>query len=163
MTNKFKPKGTWLTRGLFLETSYMDQSGVIYTLKDEDDLERNLPSLYKLYMACEDLTEYEFAVTHLGGWEHWQLIAESAFFKPYVTKWRKELEIKIKSRALKALMDEALAGGKTGFSANKFLIEKGWVERPSGKRGRPSKEEIKSDLNQRDLTEAFERMNESVQ
>lgn len=159
MANKFKPNGIWLTRGLFLETSYMDQSSVLFTLKDEDDSVRNLPSLYKLYMACEDLTEYDFATTHLGGWDHWQQIVTSAFFKPYITKWRKEMEIKIKSQALKALREEAASGGKSSFAANKFLVEKGWIERPEGKRGRPTKDEIKQDLNQRDLTEAFQRMN----
>lgn len=136
----------------------MDQSTVVYTLKDQDDAERGLKSLYRLYLATEDLTEWEFATTHLGGWEHWELLCKAGWFKPYLSRWRKELELKIKSRALKALMDEALAGGKTGFSANKFLVEKGWVERVDGKRGRPTKEEVKQELNQKDLNEALERM-----
>ena len=158
MQKTFKSGNQWLTKGLFLETNYMAQDQVVYTLKDQDDDSRGLPSLYRLYMLEEDLTEWEFATKHLGGWEHWELISKSAWFKPYVSRWRKELELKIKARALKELVTMALAGGKQGFAANRFLVEKGWVERPEGKRGRPTKQEIQQELNQKELSEDFERM-----
>lgn len=101
------------------------------------------PSLYKLYMAEKDPTEYRFATKHLESWSHWEELCAAAWFKPYVTRWRHELELYIKSLALVNIFEEAdHPEGKNFFLANKYLLEKGWVEKDKNTKGRPSKDQI---------------------
>lgn len=148
MNPKFRnaANGRYL-KGLFFETTGADKASVSYSLKDWDHPVGDVvyPSLYRLYMETEDLTEFEFANAHLDGWEHWEMLCNCAWFQPYVSRWRKELSLKIKARALNRLKAEAASSSKNAFLANRFLIEKGWVEKEDGKgRGRPSKDEVKA-------------------
>lgn len=173
MNPKFRnaANGRYL-KGLFYETTGADKASVSYTLKDWDHVVGDVtyPSLYRLYLSTEDLTEYEFANLHLDGWEHWEMLTSSTWFKPYVERWRKELSLKIKARALNRLKSEASSSSKNAFLANKFLIEKGWVDKDStGKnsRGRPSKDEVKAAANEialveRRLEEDFERLQKDL-
>jgi hypothetical protein len=57
----------------------------------------------------------------------------------HVEKWRAELEIKMRSEAVKVILEETKSG-KGKYNAAKFISDAGW--RPKTK-GRPSKEEIK--------------------
>lgn len=119
---------------------------VVYTLKDSDHTVGDVtyPSLYRLYLEAEDLTEYTFAVAHLDGWEHWQMLKSCSWFKPYAKRWKEELETKVMSRSLARLKAEAASSSKNAFYANKFLIERGWVPKADKSAvGRPSKEAIK--------------------
>lgn len=151
-----------LLKGLFFETTLADKTGVKYTLKDEDHL--GYPSLSRLYLEISDPTEYQFAVSCLESWDHWEQLCECNWFKPYVARWRRELEMKLKSEALAAVMKTAKANGKDGLAANRYLIDRGW-EPKSGqtKRGRPTKDEIRSaaleqvEYNKR-LEEDFQRL-----
>jgi hypothetical protein len=129
--------GVRYTKGLFFETT-PDNSTAIYTLKNEDHLV--YLSLYKLYMALEDPTEYLFAQEYLDGWEHWQAITRTNWFKPYVSRWRQELELKIKAIALRNIKAESRSSSKNALSANRYLLEKGWIDKSP--RGRPSNEDI---------------------
>lgn len=148
-------------KGLFFEQTLADKSSVVYTLKDWDH--EGFPSLYRLYMEMEDLTEYEFANKHLDGWEHWEMLCQCEWFKPYVERWRKELTLKVQARALKALRAEAQSSSKNSFMANKFLVDKGWVDKAekSHGRGRPSKDEVKKAADAIALTE--KRLEEDMQ
>lgn len=143
-TSKFRSEGNnnLLTKGLFFETTLADKSSCLYSLKDRDHPE-GYPSLYRLYMETNDPTEYRFATTYLDGWEHWEYLCRLNWFKEYVDRWRKELDLRMKSQALAKIMTEAKTGSKESFSANKYLLEKGWEPKDGSKRGRPSKEEIK--------------------
>lgn len=140
--------GTRLYKAIFHEMVFGDKPYAQYTLKDYDH-EYNgnkYLSLYKLYMDMEDLTEYEFANTYLDGWEHWENLCECDWFKPYAARWRKELDLKIKARALKSIKVKALEDGRDGIDAMKYLLERKWEPKPVGKSGagRPSKDEIKA-------------------
>jgi len=143
MSNKFKSiMGHFITKGLFYETTLPDtRSACLFTLKDQDH--EGYVSLYRLYMEANDPTEYQFAVSHLDGWEHWEAITACSWFKPYLARWRKELELRMKSKALSRIMSEAKTTSKESFAANKYLLEKGWEPKNTHGRGRPSKEEIK--------------------
>lgn len=169
MNPKFRngSNGRYL-KGLFYEMTSADKSSVSYTLKDWDHTVDGVvyPSLYRLYLEKEDLTEYEFANSYLDGWEHWDILTQCNWFKPYVSRWRKELSLKIKARALNRLKSEAVSSSKNAFLANRYLIEKGFVDsgEKSG-RGRPSKDEVKAAANEiaiveRRLDEDFERLRE---
>lgn len=134
---------------LFLGALFLEIGGsknAIYTLKDKDHLFNGkvLPSLYLKYIEEEDLTEYNFAMKYLENFEHWQKLCECTWFKDYVKRWRTELELKIKSRALKQIQVEAASGSKLSFQAARWLAEKGWIDKTQepSRRGRPSKAEI---------------------
>lgn len=158
MNPKFRnaTNGRYL-KGLFYETTMADKSSVSYTLKDWDHTVDGIvyPSLYRLYLEKEDLTEYDFANSYLDGWEHWEMLTNCTWFKPYVERWRKELSLKLKARALNRLKAEAASSSKNAFLANKYLIEKGYVESEgkSSGRGRPSKDEIQAAANEIAITD----------
>lgn len=126
-------------RSLFVETCGVEGAQPVYTLYDFD--KDGYTSLYRLYMELADPTEYEFAVRYLHDWKHWQALIVAEWFKPYVTRWREELELKMKSQLLRRVMDDALSSGRDGQSAAKFLLEKGWGDKAT--KGRPSKDQVR--------------------
>lgn len=126
---------------LFFEQQMSDKSSVVYTLKDHDH--EGFPSLYKAYMETDDPTEYLFATQYLDGWDHWEMLCQCTWFKPYLSRWRRELEIKHRALALQRI--KTLASDPTSkdfHQANKFLVNAGWEENSKTKRGRPSKDEV---------------------
>lgn len=160
--NRFKNAvGQRLTKGLFYETTALDKSSVLYTLKDEPHM--GFPSLRTLYLEAGDPTEYRFAVASLDGWDHWQTLSECTWFKPYLRKWRSELELKIKSQALSRIMGEAKTTSKNSFMANRYLVERAWETKGEGRAGRPTKAQVKEAAHEQASHESrinadFERM-----
>ena len=129
-----------ITQSLFLEIGYTESS--MFTLK-EDDYEYKgavYPSLKKLYLAEEDPTEYEFASKYLLGWKHWQRILDNKAVRSHIDEWREELEVKLRSRGVKALMLSAVSGN---HQSAKWLADRGWDIRAAG---RPSKAEREGEL-----------------
>ncbi len=148
---------------LFYETTPADKKNVIYTLKDIDH--KGYPSLYRLYLELGDLTEYEFANKYLDGWEHWCMLCECNWFKPYVARWRQELDLKIKAQMLKGIRLEATKGGRESLQAMKYLMERGWE--PKGKRPPMDKKAVEAEAEKltqekEDLHEAAERLGITV-
>lgn len=130
------PDGKPLTQSLFLELGYNAEA--VYTLKDIDFeyKGRTLPSIKRLYLELADPTEYEFATTYFLGWKHWSRISENKAVKAYIDEWREELEIKLRSRAIKLTLANAESGN---YQAAKWLADRGWQTRGAG---RPSKQEV---------------------
>lgn len=143
--NKFRHPNTnnRYYKALFFEETGADKSTVVYTLKDVDH--EGFPSLYRLYMELDDPTEWEVANQLMDGWEHWENLCTCTWFKPIVERWRKEVELRMKSKALHRIRSEAKTASKEAFAANKYILEKGWEPKESSKsgRGRPTKDEIK--------------------
>lgn len=139
--------GVLFTRGLFFETTYADKSSVVYSLKDWDHVvdDTTYPSLYLLYLQENDPTEYRFATAHLDGLYHWEALSACTWFQVYLSRWRRELEVRMKSQALLRIMSEAKSSSKEAFQANRYLLEKAWEPKEPGKhgRGRPSTDEIR--------------------
>jgi hypothetical protein len=129
LSNKFRHpvNNVRFTRHLFFEETLADKTHVVYTLKDVDH--QGYPSLYRLYMETDDPTEYLFATTHLDGWEHWQMLCECAWFKPYIARWRQELDLRTRAKYLKGVKLAAANGGKDSLAAMKYLIERGWEDK----------------------------------
>lgn len=141
-------RGAYRTSDLFYEMNTSEYPSY-YTIKTNDHTVDGVtyPSLKRLYLEEEDITEFDFANKYFDGFEHWERFANSPRTKPYVDQWRKELVLKIKARCLKGIIHDAVKDNK--YEANKFLITNGWVDKDTeGKkvRGRPSKEEIKQEL-----------------
>ena len=159
---KFRDKrNRLLTKALFKETSENPEL-VLYSLTREHG---KYPSLQLLYMELEDLYEYEFATTYFESYRHWKTIAQSAWMHPYISEWREELELKIKAKSLKSLIDKA----DKDPSVAKYLLQNKWVEQAqqsnpvTNLRGRPSKEEIKNHLTlivneEKKINEDYERI-----
>lgn len=131
------PMGRPLTQSLFLEIGYSEYA--VYTLKefDHDYKGKVYPSLKKLYLKEEDPTEYAFAEKHLLGWQHWRRLCENKVIAKHIEEWREELELKIRSQAIRD-MQNLCASENGNFSAAKFLADRGWEKRSAG---RPSKAE----------------------
>jgi hypothetical protein len=140
MGDRRSVQGVWLTKALFWEERHPDYTPS-FTLKETDREENGVvyPSLKQIYLEYSDPTEYSFAIEVIGSWEHWQTLCKSFVFRPYIKKWREELEVKLRSEALKAMRETARNEGSKGTTAAKYLAEKGWEK----KAGRPSKAEIK--------------------
>lgn len=141
--NKFRSSnGQRLTNALFYELNKRNPEQVLYSLKRYDN---RFPSLYLKYMELEDQTEYLMATTYFEDYEHWTMLCESYFFKPYIIKWRHELDLKIRSQALAVIREEARdPDSKNRFTANKILIDRSWENKAPAevKAGRPSKLDI---------------------
>ena len=60
-------------------------------------------------------------------------------------EWEEELEIKIRSEGIRALVHTATEEGAKGTTAARYLADKGWLS----KRGRPSKEELAGEKKER--------------
>jgi hypothetical protein len=139
--------GRRYTKGLFFETTLSDKSTVKYTLKEKDH--QGYPSLKRLYLEEKDPTEYRFASKYLDNYSHWVELCACSWFKPHLEEWRRELELYIKSMALVKIFEEAENTlGKNTFNANKYLLERGWIDKDKNTRGRPSKQQIKEAANQ---------------
>lgn len=128
--------GRPITQSLFLEIGYTKDA--VYTLKDEDYTynDKVYYSLKKLYMECADPTEYEFATANLLGWKHWMRMCENKLLRKHIDDWREELEVKLRSRAVKQAIEHAASGT---FQAAKWLADRGWSTRGAG---RPSKSDL---------------------
>ncbi len=135
--------GGYYLQGLFYEQTLADKSTVVYTLKEVDH--EGYPSLYRLFMehCILDPTEYTFAKKCLDGWNHWARLCECTWFQEYLTKWRRELELAVRSRALVNIIHESRTASKNSFMANKFLLEGNWKQ--DRKAGRPSKDDIRKE------------------
>lgn len=129
--------GRYLTKALFVELTDKDMAEKyppLCTIKEAHDL----------YMSIADPTEYRFARELLERpdttfWDHWQRLLNTADFMMYLTKWREELDSKIKADAIESMKMQAI----TSPAAAKWLAEKGYIDKR--KAGRPSKQEVENE------------------
>lgn len=116
----------------------------LFTIKDRDHTVDGVtyPSLKKIYMSYDHIPgfEYEFAMDVFGSWEHWDRLINESAVRKYLKDWRMELEIKLKAKAMSQLIKASRENDPKGFQAAKYLADSGYRE--SGKKGRPSKEEV---------------------
>jgi hypothetical protein len=151
--------GNFRTLSLFYETNITDLSP-IFTLKDEDHTVngKTYMSMKQLYLSFDDPTEWEFVQSVLGNWRHWQKIMGNKRLREYIDQWRMELEIKLRSQAVRNMVKHS----KNRDGAAKWLAEGSW----KGKRGRPSKDEVERERKvqagiEQDLDEHWARLVET--
>lgn len=146
--SKFKnAQNVYLTKSLFYDQCEGKHDYALYTTQEEDRFEdgKLYPSVYKLFIECGDPTGYKFASMYLSSWHHYELLLKTSWFKPVIDKAVAELEVKIKSDALVNVIKESKdRQSKSSFQANKYLLDKGWVEKDSPV-GRPTKARIKEE------------------
>lgn len=133
------------TRALFYETRQLDRINPTYTTKPKDYKVDGIVylSMKRIYLEIGDPTEHEFVQAVFdGNWKHWEAVAKSYALKDVgmdVERWREELEVKIKSDAIKCLIADARSDKGSSASSAKWLAEGGWK---GPKRGRPSNKEV---------------------
>lgn len=137
--------GTRLTKQLFVEHQYInpDSNLASYTMLHEDKTFEGIvyPSLYRLYMEANDITEATFVERYLHDWEQWTRLCSSAFFRDEVAQWREQLRKKVEGQLVERLVHDALnVDSKTHTSSAKYLLDR--LDKKAGKRvGRPTKEQ----------------------
>jgi hypothetical protein len=105
---------------------------------------RHAKNISKFIDLCTmDPTEYEFASVIFGSWEIWERISNAPSVKPHVAKWRKEATIRRKAMAFKAVVSEVSEGGRSSFTAAKYLIEENWKDQGQTKDGRAARKEVR--------------------
>ena len=131
--------GRWRTQSLFWEIR-SENLEPLFTLKDYDHEVDGVvyPSLKLIYMSYLDTTEYEFAIEVFGSWKAWQKISSNQDLKVFIDEWRAEMEVKIRSLALRSLLETARNEGSKGTAAAKYITEKGWEKT----KGKSSREEV---------------------
>lgn len=164
-------QGKLRTKSLFWELSYFEPEHVIFTLK-EADIERDgktYTSLRKLYLTycVTDPTEYTFAWAVFGSWDTWLQLSNSNYLKKEIEAWRKEVEVKIKSEAIRSIAEEMRTGGRSSFGASKLLLERGWLDDKSASKAKQKlAEKEEEEMNREALTllsEDAERLGIKVQ
>ncbi len=139
--NMKTPQGNVITQGLFLELHYPDTA--IYTLKDEDYTYKGKKyiSIKKKYLEMEDAVEYDFATTYFCSWGHWQRIAKNKLIAPHIEEWRNELDLKLRSRAFKQILQTTQT--EQGMVAKKWIADKRWIKNEVGRPSKAVKEQEK--------------------
>lgn len=135
----------YLGRELFFETSAMEQKPyVLYTLKSDDyqpeGYDQKLPSLRRLYLEEDDLTEFFVAEKYFDGQPHWKRLTSQEWFMKELAPLRDELQTKHQAQYLRSLRDDALKGDKV---TARYLLDR--VEKSDQKAGRPTKAKIKQE------------------
>jgi len=139
------------TKALFFETTlpeYRIEMEPEWTLKERDHLAhdgKTYRSMKKIYLEMEDVTEYDFAIATLGSFIHWETLCKSSWFKEHIDQWRKELNLKLKAKGMRSIIKAATIDENLSFQAMKYLADNQYIDK-GGKRGRPSKEEVKAEL-----------------
>ena len=154
--SRFKSDGgQWLTQSLFLEYQYQTDTAC-FTLTDDDKEYKGVvyPSIKKIYMEAADPTEYQFANSVLGGWDHWLKMIENKWILSHVKRWRDELEVSIRSSAILGIRDMV-----DNFQAQKYIADKGWDKNSVGRPKKDREDQFRDARIEDELRETVERMN----
>jgi hypothetical protein len=147
--------GRFRTTGLFWElrknNEQADKYPPLFTIKPRDhtvestDANGNITkttyrSLKAIYFSYDHLpeVEYDFALDIFGNWDHWIWLATKSSFRDTIKAWREELDIKIRSAAMKTILEQSRDLEK-GLSAARMIVGN---EHKGSKRGRPSSAEV---------------------
>lgn len=100
-----------------------------------------LEELHSLYLRVADPTEYRFAVRAFEDWATWEAEVAKDPLKSVIDRWRRELEVKLRSEALQRIMDVAgNEGTRDSLQANRYLLEANFSNK--NKVGRTTKDAI---------------------
>lgn len=134
--------GVYLTKELFFETAIKeDRPLTLYSLKSEDHQVdgRTFPSLRRIYLELDDLTEFLISDQYFGGHPHWKKLLSCSWFISVLKPIREELKARHMAEYLRTLRKDALSGNA---ASAKFLLDR--LEH-KGQKGRPSKEKIEQE------------------
>lgn len=147
ITPMFAKKDLWsganqpMTTALFVETAIHGKDNILFTFENEPHSGYlSFPKLYRKFYK-EDPTEYLFAMTVFGSWEHWTRLLNSSV-RPRIEQVRKEAEAYLDSQMVGNILKEANSGSRNSFTASKYILERGY--RPKDER--PTKLHVKKNV-----------------
>jgi len=133
----------WETRRDRSDEPNMDP---IFTFKDRDWTVDGVTyiSLKQIYFSYDHVPEYEyeFAMDVFGSWDQWQKLIKSSVRHNFAD-WRKELDFRIKSKAIRGIIEMSRSDDAKGLAASRYLADKSYDKKI---RGRPTKEEVAGEL-----------------
>lgn len=97
----------------------------------------SIPSIHRLYVEEEDVSEYRFATKYFYNYAHWELIKSRDWFVPHYNAMRKELEAKLESRATEAMMGQIRSGTATQ-STLKYFADKEYRSQTTSSDNQPT-------------------------
>ncbi len=141
------------SQSLFFEFNQTDEPAM-YTVKENDYEHEGYKyiSLKRLYMEEEDPLELLFARKHLDCYDQWLMLLNNKNVRVHIDKWREELEIQMRSKALKELYTTAMNEGSRGTTAAKTILDRGWLDKATKKEDK-TKEKVKDAV--QDTASAF--------
>jgi hypothetical protein len=120
----------------------------------------SLQSWKDIFMECSDPTEYSAAMRCIGDWDHWTAIRNHPRVKPIIDGWHKEMEIKLRSEAFKAMVVHSRDKG--GSPAARWLAEGGFAKDVLGRKNTKKEEQEVRDHIADSLAEDMERLGLTV-
>lgn len=115
-----------ITSGLIIDLCTQRMDKAIFTVsRFHEGKYIYLPDLYVQY-CVDDPSEYDFAMAVFGELEAWERIKKLKFFKKAYDQMVHHADVKRKSKAFKAVISEVDSGGRSAFTASKFLIDEPW-------------------------------------
>ena len=102
----------------------------------------------KVYIEACDPTEYAPAMELVGDWAHWLLIRNHPTIKPIMDGWHMEVDVTIRSDALKNMLKHSGKAG--GTSAAMWIAVGGFVDRDKRtKKGKSEEEKVREKVSER--------------
>ena len=100
---------------------------------------------YPIFMQTADPTEYETAMRLIGNWEHYTIIRNHPKIKVHMDKWAKEVEVKLRSEAVRAMFKHSTA--PNGAAAAKWVAEGSFMNRMMSKKAdKQMEEQVREEL-----------------
>lgn len=152
--------GMWYTEALFFDRMAVkpqDQWPIqpLFTLFDRRDGYR---CACDDFIDLEDPTGYQWAMTYLGDYNHWERLMRTPWFPEVFAEWQRRLAIKQQAQAIATIRAISATSGPQALAAAKYLAEEGW--RPKATKGRPSKAQV--DIEMKKLTKAQQEVNDDA-
>jgi len=124
-------------RGGKVETP-REKAGRMPSRKLFEDGTYDIEEFHEIFIACEDMTEYDPAIKLCGSWKEWSRLKNDwPTFNDYIIEWKEELEIKLRSEAITKIIEHSKGDDSSALSAAKFISSAGWNSRSGA--GRPTK------------------------
>lgn len=111
--------------------------------QNPDDCPFSITEWRKIFVDTGDITEYDAAIKFFGSWEDWETFKRNwPYFRTTILKkWKEELEIKLRSDAVREMVRQS----KASHAAARWIAEGGY--KPKAGKGRPAKAEVEAEEN----------------
>jgi hypothetical protein len=130
--------GTAKTNSLFTETARPGDTPIASLNGNTTKPVLCLRDFY-VTLVAEDPSEVTFAETVFGDLRYWMKLKEAKFMPPYLEEWNAMADTIRKKLAFEAVIREIKEGGRSSFSAAKYIIEEPWKDKRNTKTRETSK------------------------
>jgi hypothetical protein len=131
-TLKGADRGSIRTKSLMADIIYEDSKyEPVYYMRHEKSDDKYI-SLKEVYMQIADPTEYQFATLCFYNYQQWGTICLTPWAVNVVAQWREELQIKLRSEAVKEIFTMTIdpeVKETSRLQALKWLADHGFVNK----------------------------------